>query len=34
MFSALPYVLTVLAMSGQFGRVAQPAALMARYEKE
>ncbi len=33
-FLALPYVLTVLAMSGLFGRVAQPAALMARYEKE
>ena len=29
---ALPYLLTVLAMSGAFGRVAQPAALMARYE--
>jgi simple sugar transport system permease protein len=33
-FLALPYVLTVLAMSGLFGRVAQPAALMARYERE
>ena len=33
-FLALPYVLTVLAMSGLFGRVAQPAALMARYETE
>lgn len=33
-FLALPYVLTVLAMSGLFGRVAQPAALMARYEAE
>ena len=31
---ALPYLLTVLAMSGAFGRVAQPAALMVRYERE
>jgi simple sugar transport system permease protein len=33
-FLALPYVLTVLAMSGLFGRVAQPAALMSRYDAE
>jgi simple sugar transport system permease protein len=31
---ALPYVLAVLAMSGLFGRVAQPAAIMARYDSE
>ncbi len=31
---ALPYLLTVLAMSGLFGRVNQPAALMTRYDTE
>jgi simple sugar transport system permease protein len=31
---ALPYLLTVLAMSGLFGRVAQPAALMSEYHRE
>lgn len=31
---ALPYLLTVLAMSGLFGRVAQPAALMSEYHVE
>jgi simple sugar transport system permease protein len=31
---ALPYLLTVLAMSGLFGRVDQPAALMSRYDEE
>jgi len=31
---ALPYLLTVLAMSGLFGRVNQPGALMTRYDDE
>jgi simple sugar transport system permease protein len=31
---ALPYLLTVLAMSGLFGRVSQPGALMTRYDDE
>jgi len=31
---ALPYVIAVLAMSGLFGRVAQPAALMTPYDEE
>lgn len=30
---AMPYVLAALAMSGLFGRVAQPAALMARHDE-
>ena len=30
---ALPYLLAALAMSGLFGRVAQPAALMARHDE-
>jgi simple sugar transport system permease protein len=31
---ALPYLLTVLAMSGLFGRVSQPGALMTRYDDQ
>jgi general nucleoside transport system permease protein len=31
---ALPYLVAILAMSGLFGRVAQPAALMTSYEDE
>ena len=31
---ALPYLIAILAMSGLFGRVAQPAALMTAYEEE
>jgi simple sugar transport system permease protein len=31
---ALPYLITILAMSGLFGRVAQPEALMSRYDDE
>ena len=31
---ALPYLIAVLAMSGLFGRVAQPAALMTPYDEE
>jgi general nucleoside transport system permease protein len=31
---ALPYVIAILAMSGLFGRVAQPAALMISYQEE
>lgn len=31
---ALPYLITIFAMSGLFGRVAQPEALMTRYDDE